>query len=187
MTAASPKSLSSLQSIVSPALSTIDIDPITSTDGEASGSDIIVSYQADTTPTARNPTIADHETLETSTQTTDFATNNHGIVSGYDEDTTTYPSTGHVVPNRSDTANREAQFSITSGYSSSTTPDYGIYTTPLTPNAVIESRRAIHPLINSMAIPDGEKSTLQMSLTDARFKASDALENYVSTDNIDRK
>ena len=36
------------------------------------------------------------------------------------------------------------------------------------------------PHTSIMAISDSEKPSLQMSLADARIKASDALENYVS-------
>ena len=43
-----------------------------------------------------------------------------------------------------------------------------------------KSRRDIHSIHTNVGIPDNEKLTLQLKLTDARFKASDALTNYVS-------
>ena len=91
----------------------------------------------------------------------------------------TYPSSGVQVPKSSEMANREAQLPATYVYTNSN-PDYGIHAISPAPDAVTESRGVIHPLINSMAIPDGEKPILQMILAGTRFKANDALESYVS-------
>ena len=177
VTTASPKSLSSLQSTVLPALSTVDDNPITSTNGESSRSDVSISYETDITSTSQNPTIADHET----THTTDFTTDNHGGIGSYADDTTTSPSTSDVVPNRDETANGEPHLPITS-VNPNSTPDSEIHSTPPAPIVVTGSRRVVQPVINSIA-----KRILQMSLTHARIQASDALENYVSTDSIYKK
>ena len=92
--------------------------------------------------------------------------------------TSTYASTGTGAPSGSkntENASRESRLSTTSMYPNSN-PESGIYPTPLLPaTGAAESR-----LHTSMKISDSAKSTLQMSLTDARFKATDAIHNYVS-------
>ena len=177
VTSTSPKPLFTFQPTAAPALPTIiHTDHITSAN---EGTDITVSDHDDLTPTPHDLITAGYAILEESTHTTDWATNNHGFVGGYNGEAMTYPSSGVQVPKSSEMANREAQLPATYVYTNSN-PDYGIHAISLAPDAVTESRRVIHPLINSMAIPDGEKPILQMILAGARFKANDALESYVS-------
>ena len=161
----SPKSLSSLQSTELPAWSNVNTDPIANTSEEPSESDI----------TTVHTTSVDQETLETSTHI--FENDQLGGVSGYDE-ATTYASTGTGVPSGNENpenASRESRLSTTSVYPNSN-PESDIYPTPLLPATGAAEAR----LHTSMKISDSAKSTLQMSLTDARFKATDALDNYVS-------
>ena len=122
----------------------------------------------------------DQETLEMSPHV--IENYQLGDVGGYNE-ATTYASTGNDVPSGSDNAEsstREAHLPATSVYPNSN-PESSIHPTTLLPATEAESRTEIQSLYTSMPISDSAKSTLQMSLTDARFKATDALDNYVSS------
>ena len=144
---------------------------------EAILSDMTVSYQDDPTPTTSHD-LAIMNLEEKSTPITDLVINSHGSTGGDDGDTTQTP-TSALVPNSSGTANSEAHLLTTSVYSI-TNSESESYTTPLSAAAGTESGYSIQPLVTSMAITDGEKSILERSLRVARFKASDALVNYVS-------